>query len=261
MVESLWINQEMAIETSDSRFTRHWNWEQKKLKFWWARLLAMIVVIFASVPASAVADFVYCDVDGSHFDAIDISEISASPDAMFGQPKADDSNIAMPGFGFRSEAIGNMDFHAGLMEMTVFAEPGELFDGIKVTGFGTFLNFGSTATSLIHTSAFVEVNGEVFSANSLFQQNGTGVGNWEQEFEFSFPETDSFRLVIDSQILATAAGTDVAFIDQGGLAVSFNSVSSVPEPDAWLALVSTVLFGLIFNYRRKRAMKTQTDSQ
>ena len=250
MVVRIQVDHEMALEIDDGRFSRNWVRKQRILKFWWVRLFA-IVLVSMNLLSTANADFVYSDVDGDFFDAVDISEVSASSEAMFGQPEAEDSKMTMPGFGFRASAIGTADFHSGLLEMTIFAEPGEMIRGIKVTEFGSFLNFGNTATSLIHTSAFVEVDGEVFSANTFFQADGTDIGNWEQELEFSFPETNSFRLVIDSQILAVATGADVAFIDQAGLAIQFNSVSSVPEPGSGMILLTVLMTACVLGARRK----------
>ena len=213
-------------------------------------LLVLVALVgFSGRPAEA--DIIrYSDVNGEHVNFVEITEFSRGRSEMFGQPEANSDSISMPAFGFNATACGGLDFHQGLLELTIEAKPGQLIDSIELSEFGSYFQFGELTDIQVHTSAFVEIHGEVFDADSVFANAGEANGNWNQSFQIRFPATDRLRLVVDSQMLAFAGSDQVAFIDKTGMTVRVSTVS-VPEPEVVTGLASFALLGLLFARRRR----------
>ncbi len=227
-------------------------------KMFYVSAAHLVVVLLASCMAGkqAKADIIhYDDVEGYTVDFVEIMEMSNSSGELFGQPEANSDSISMPALGFNASANNGVEFKQGLMEMTIVAEQGTKINSIKLQEFGSFFLFGDDTDAIVHTSAFVEIGDQVFDAQSTFSQSGSGQGNWDQSFELAFPEAEKIRLVIDTQVLASADDGEVAFVDKIGMNVQISSVSAVPEPSATLALASTLLFGLAWARRRKLQKK------
>lgn len=215
-------------------------------------LLATVSALFFMVHQVTADVIEYCDVDGDTVSFKDIIEVSFEASPLFGQPAADQDKLLIPNFGFNSVASNSLDFHQGMMQMSVHADPGTYLNSVDLAEFGTYFLFGEGTTAAVHTSAFVIADGEIYDADSLFATAGTGTGNWSQDFSIAFPQTDEITLVIDSQIFAHALTDEVAFIGKGGMMISVNSISVVPEPAMVSGIASMLCIALMFGFRRKK---------
>ena len=216
--------------------------------------LLIPLLFFTTVRPTDGDIFCYADVAGSTVEFVDIMEMSDEDVPLYGEPSVNLDSLLFPGFGFSTSAIGagaaDLEFKQGLLELTIRADPGRKINSIEIEEFGSYFLFGATPSVFVSTSGFATADGDTFDGNAQFTDTGTGSGNWMHSFTLNFPETEEVRLVLDSQILAFANNSEVAFVDKLGININVSTVS-VPEPSGLLALTSTVLLGLVLARRRK----------
>ena len=214
-------------------------------------LVALLLCQSALLTPASADVFHYDDFCGEELRFTEIFEVSGGPDRMYGQPSAPGDLLSIPFENFQVTANSSLEFRQGLLEMTITADDNQQFDSIRLVEFGSYLMFGSSANALLNSSAFVVVDGEVYDAAGQLEFTGGSSGSWQQELELLFPATNQVRLVIDSQLLATAGLDETAFLNKAGSSISFGSVTAAPEPTPALAIIAFSLAGLVYCRRAK----------
>ncbi len=199
----------------------------------------------------------YGDISGQTVDFVDICEDTFGGDINFGQPGATDDVLTFTGFGFQTIADnGNsIDLDPGRVELIIEAKDGFLIDGIEVETVGTYFMFGQEASTFANTSGVAEVNGEIYTANDLMEQNGTGGAAWSSAFEIAFEDADRIRMVIDTQLFSAALGVNqLSLLNTDAISMRVSTFEAVSVPEPTMTAFVVLFIGVVVCNRRRRSL-------
>ena len=216
-------------------------------------LIFQFLVVTIAIGQPSLADTVhYADLEGDSVFFEFISETSLGCGPLFDEPSISGDTIKFPGFGFASQAVnGDVSLINGRLDMTIRAKPGEQIESITFSEFGSLFLQGNS--SAVTSSAVVNAHadGQLYTGSMLFDSAATGNSAWSDWMTLEFDQpTNEVELVFDSRLFAVAGIGDAAFIDKGGIEISVNTISQIPEPGSFGLLA--IVVGLTGCRRRLR---------
>ncbi len=198
-------------------------------------IVAATLVALVGQRAAEANLVMYADTFGNDVSFTSITETSTAAGPWYGQPVGVGNTALSPGIGFLSQAANaQLEMINGRLQMTIAADPGFLFNSIRVDQLGSFLSFGLDASVLASSNATVVTPDGNFGGSLFFSNVGDGAGPWSDDFTVNFPATNVVAFTLDHQLLSAAGLGSGAFIDTSSIQVS---VSGFVVPEA-----NTVVF-------------------